>query len=135
MDDGLRPEPLCALGLPYNCIFKSKIISLQLMIHKKSFNARIIFSLMVPISVIAFIAGKETVSIGIDHFGIFDGVIISIMYIFSLDSGQQVWVSSCLTFMKRNRKRPLLKHSDLNIQKSLVIKILDVGIISSIDSQ
>ena len=55
------------------------------MIHKKTLNVRIIFSVMVPVSVIAFIIGSYTVSIPLDHFSIFDGVGNLDMMFFSLD--------------------------------------------------
>ena len=46
------------------------------MIHKKSLNARLLFSLMVPMSAVAFALGLQTVGEGIGAFGftIFDGV-------------------------------------------------------------
>jgi len=46
------------------------------MIHKKSINARLIFSVMVPMSVVAFALGLSTVGANFGTFGftIFDGV-------------------------------------------------------------
>ena len=44
------------------------------MIHKKSFNARLIFSGMVPISALAFLLGFVTLGRPLDSFNIFDGV-------------------------------------------------------------
>ena len=46
---------------------------IQLMIHKKSFNARIIFSVMVPISILAFFLASLTVEFN-QHLDTFDYV-------------------------------------------------------------
>jgi hypothetical protein len=49
------------------------------MIHKKNLNARVIFSVIVPISALAFYLGLITLGNGIDVFSVWDGVGLSIV--------------------------------------------------------
>lgn len=44
------------------------------MIHKKNLNYRLVFAIMVPVSIIAFILGIETIGLAIGDFSVYDGV-------------------------------------------------------------
>jgi hypothetical protein len=48
------------------------------MIHKKNLNARLIFSVIVPISALAFYLGLLTLGNGVDVMTVWDGLGLSI---------------------------------------------------------
>ena len=72
-------EGMCNLGFLWIIGYVISLFILQaclttLMIHKKSLNTRLVFSVMVPVSAMAFACGVLTLGIDFGAFSVFDGL-------------------------------------------------------------
>ena len=81
MDPWLLYLSFYTLSKSNNCNLLTRMtLILQLMIHKKNLNARLIFSVIVPISALAFYLGQITLGGEINFaFTVWDGVGLAIV--------------------------------------------------------